>query len=60
MSDAAGADRLARQLESVTRDRLVRRTGHVAHGSGTLWAHCERVIDEAVGRGWVRDGPDGA
>lgn len=42
---------------AVTREQLVRRTGHVAAGSEALWAHCERMIDEAVGRGWVTDGP---
>ena len=43
---------------AVTRGQLVRRTGHVADGSKTLWAHCERMIDEAVTEGWVRDGDD--
>ena len=37
----------------VTRAQLVSRTGHVAHGSEALWAHCLDMIDEAVGRGWV-------
>ena len=41
----------------VTRAQLVARTGHVAHGSEALWAHCLEMIDEAVERGWVRDGP---
>ena len=40
---------------AVTRERLVARTGHVAEGSSAIWAHCERLIDEAVGRGWVRE-----
>jgi len=40
----------------VTREQLVARTGHVALGSEVLWAHCEAMIDEAIGRGWVRGG----
>ncbi len=41
---------------AVTREQLVRRTGHIAEGSTALWAHCERMIEAAVGRGWVREG----
>lgn len=37
----------------VTADQLVERTGHIADASPTLWAHCERMIDEALDVGWL-------